>query len=216
MALIINTLINYFCFNLTFYLSNLLLFIIDFYQLFTKYKIQQIEYSKIMNTYKKVLPTVLKNTLIYTLPIIGLFTYYESNYIGEFDIYKSGVHILVCRVLSEILFYVFHRVLHLDIFYRRYHKKHHEITAPVGLSAVYMTVVDFYFGNIVPLYLPLIMVGVNPWVIKVWIVLITLNTVIFAHSGFKFFADNHDYHHKNFNKNFGTDLFMDRLFGTSV
>ena len=76
-----------------------------------------------------------------------------------------------------------------------------------------MTFIDFYIGNILPVYLTLYIVGAHPFTIKLWLVFTTANTVIFSHGGFDL-VDFHDKHHMMFNKNYGIDIFMDKLFGT--
>jgi len=212
-----NSIINYLIFNLTFYLANGLLFLIDYFKLFVNMKIQTdktINTNVLMDTYRKSLSTVLQNTLIYIIPIICVFALYEETYTGEFSLLKFMFDIGICRILTEILFYSVHRIFHMNMFYQYVHKKHHEITTPIGISSVYMTFIDLYIGNIMPVYLPMILLNAHPLTIKIWIFMTTMNTIIFAHSGFKLIAEAHDYHHSNFTKNFGTDLFMDRLFGT--
>lgn len=213
-----NSIINYLIFNLTFYLANGVLFLIDYFKLFARLKIQTektMSTSVLMDTYKKSINVVLWNTLVCIIPIICVFGLYEASYVNEFTILKFITDIAICRILTEILFYVAHRIFHLNMFYQYVHKKHHEITTPVGITSVYMTFTDLYIGNIMPVYLPMILLGAHPITIKIWIFITTMNTIIFAHSGFKVIAEAHDYHHSNFNRNFGTDLFMDRLFGTA-
>ncbi len=207
--------INYLIFNLTFYIINGLLFIIDYFNLFTQYKIQTKQHTEIINMYAKTIGCVLRNTLIYTIPIIYLFSIYEINNTIEFSITKFALDLIICRILLEILFYTVHRILHINPLYKYIHKKHHEIHAPIGISSIYMTVSELYIGNIIPLYLPLLIVNAHPVTVKLWMVFTTINTILFAHSGFKFLASAHDYHHLNHNKNYGTDLFMDNIFGTS-
>lgn len=207
--------INYLIFNFTFYVTNALLFIIDYFNLFAKYKIQTKDHTEIINMYKNTIGCVMQNTFIYIIPVICLFSVYEINNIEEFSTNKCITDFIICRILLEILFYAAHRILHMKPFYKYIHKKHHEIHAPIGISSAYMTVSELYIGNILPLYLPLLIVNAHPITIKLWMVFTTINTILFAHSGFKFLASAHDYHHLNHNKNYGTDLFMDRIFGTS-
>ena len=212
-----NSFTNYLIFNLTFYISNALLFIIDHFMLMTKYKIQEnrMQTNEMLKyTYKKTIPTVLQNSLINIIPIFLVAGTYETNYKESFSVFKFGYDVLIARILAEIFFYTAHRMFHLNTLYQKYHKKHHEITSPVGITSIYMTVPDLYFGNILPVYLPLLILNAHPITIKFWIVATTLNTIFFAHSGFDKIANSHDYHHSHFNKNFGTDLFMDKLFGT--
>lgn len=209
--------INYLIFNLTFYISNALLFIIDHFMLLTKYKIQEnkiLNSDVIENTYKKSIYIVLQNSLFYMIPVFLISGAYEVGYRDSFSIIKFFFDIFFARILLEIFFYSIHRMFHLGIFYQKFHKKHHEITTPIGITSIYMTLTDLYIGNILPVFLPLFILNSHPITLKFWIIATTLNTVLFAHSGFKQIANSHDYHHSHFDKNFGTDLFMDKLFGT--
>lgn len=208
---------NYLIFNFTFYISNIILFIIDHFKILDKFKIQQNKIqttSVIDDTYKNSLYVVLWNSLICIIPGLLFVGAYENAYEGDFTIIKFGFDIMFARILTEILFYTIHRICHLSPFYKYIHKKHHEIITPVGITTLYMTPIDLYIGNILPTYLPLYILHSHPITIKFWIIATTINAVVFAHSGFKKIANSHDYHHSHFNKNFGTDLFMDRLFDT--
>lgn len=207
-----NSLVGYLVINAAFYISGAILFLIDYYKIFINYKLQSID---TIPTYKKCIGTVLRNTLIFGIPLALLFGVYECNYVIDFTIRKFVTDTVLCRIFTEILFYIIHRTFHLNIFYKHIHKKHHEIIAPIGISAVYMTVIDFYIANILPIYLPMIILGAHPITIKVWGIITTLSAVVAGHSGFKYISNTHDYHHSLFTKNFGTDLFMDKLFGTA-
>ena len=69
-----------------------------------------------------------------------------------------------------------------------------------------------YFANILPLYLPLLIVSAHNYTIMAWIIAININTVIISHGGIKRLSDFHDNHHKYFNMNFGMNMIMDYLF----
>lgn len=213
---LINIVYYYLLVNITYFLTSFILFLVDYGQFFLNNKIQQKskDWDKLMRIYKKVLSVVLINSLILTIPAIILLVIFENMLNIEFTFLKMIIDLVIGFFLLEIFFYFFHKILHLPQFYKKYHKKHHEIITPVGLSAIYTTTVDFYFGNLLPLYLPLIILSAHPITIKIWMIITTINTVMFAHSGFKYFADFHDYHHEKFNKNYGVNLFMDRLLGT--
>ena len=46
-------------------------------------------------------------------------------------------HMVVCALCEEVGFYYFHRLMHYPSLYRRFHKVHHEWSAPVACVAVY-------------------------------------------------------------------------------
>jgi len=208
-----NSLIGYLLFNAVFYITNGILFLIDYYRVLINYKIQS---TDPIITYKKCIPTVLCNTLLCTIPLSLIFGFYETAYTLDFVFRNLVMEIVISRIFTEILFYGIHRIFHLKGLYQLIHKKHHEIIAPVGISAVYMTPIDFYIGNVLPIYLPMFILQAHPFTIKIWSIITIVNAVVSGHSGFKYISEGHDYHHSLFNKNFGTDLFMDRLFGTFV
>lgn len=178
-------------------------------------KSQDTNYEECMNTYNKVLGTVMMNTFIYSIPIV-LFGGYYDMYIGDdiFMIKKCLIDLFFGLFCIDPLFYICHKLLHTKYLYSLFHKKHHEITKPVGISALYSTGFEFYFGNILPIFLPLYLVRAHPITVKIWMLIVIINTVVFAHSGYKKLADFHDKHHEHFNKNYGTDIFVDKIMDT--
>lgn len=211
MDIIYNAFSNYILFNATFYLTNSVLFVIDYYNLLDNYKIQ---HQDTLPIYKKCINNVMQNTFFATIPLVLFFGHYEANYSNPFSFYICIKDIFISRFVTEVLFYSIHRLAHIPSIYQTVHKKHHEIITPIGISTVYMTVLDFYFANVLPIYFPVIMLNSHPFTIKLWSIGTTLAAIIGGHSGLKYIAESHDYHHTLFTKNFGTDLFMDSLFGT--
>jgi len=186
---------------------------IDYYNYFVSEKIQTNKINDIMLTYNKIFYQVTVNTFIYIIPFCVIGGIYDMNYDMYFSIKKCIFDIILGIPLIDIFFYLLHKLFHTKYLYP-YHKKHHEIIAPIGMSALYMSVTDMYFGNILPVILPALILSYHPITIKVWIAMAIINTITLAHSGFKRISDFHDYHHETFNKNFGTNIFMDKLFGT--
>lgn len=212
-TIMLNALINYVLFNFVYYLTSTILFIVDYYKFFYDKKIQIIQ-TDIVSCYKIALPVVLQNTLVATILPLILLGYYEETYTDAFCITKFIIDIVLTFFMTDVLFYIVHRIFHLPFLYQKFHKRHHQIIAPVGFSALYMTIPDLYFGNILPIYLPIYIMNAHPITIKCWLVMITIDTILLAHSGFSGISDYHDHHHSQFNKNYGTNVFMDKLFGT--
>lgn len=208
------TFIYWLIFNLVYYLSSLVLFLIDYYFLFRKQKIQKKNWDYIMDTYKLCLIPVLVNSFFFAVFPTFVLSIFQNILNLEFSYLRMFINIILGTLLTDVFFFHGHKLLHHPKLYKHFHKKHHEITSPIGFSALYMTVVDLYVGNIFPVFIPMIIISAHPYTIMVWIFMTTFNTVFLAHSGFKHMAEFHDYHHKNFNKNFGTDVFMDRIYGT--
>ncbi len=203
---------QYIILNLSYYIPSLILFLIDYNLWFVQYKIQ----DKIINMvqlYKKVIPQVMFNTLVLPIPFMLILANFINVMNYKFSVAKLVFDLTTTPLLVEMLFYTAHRIFHTKLFYK-YHKKHHEINVPIGVSALYMTPIDAIFGNLLPSYLPLLMISAHPVSVCCWIGLGSFNTVLMAHSGFKWLADFHDYHHANPKKNYGTNLYMDKLFRT--
>jgi sterol desaturase/sphingolipid hydroxylase (fatty acid hydroxylase superfamily) len=190
---------------------------IDMYEnnnIITLQKSQRTNFEECTQTYNKVINTVMINTFVYSLPIIFYAGYYDTLFINDFSLLKCLFDLGFALLCIDPFFYFSHRLLHVNPLYILFHKKHHEITKPVGMSALYTSCVEFYVGNILPIFLPLYIVGSHPITIKLWLMIIVINTIIFAHSGYKKLADFHDKHHQHFVKNYGTDMFVDKLMGT--
>ena len=178
-------------------------------------KCQQTSLKELMDTYNKITKTVMLNTFVYSLPIILIAGYYDTTFeLVSFSFIKCMCDLFFALLCIDPFFYIMHRLFHIKPLYKIFHKKHHEITKPVGMAALYTTWGEFYLGNILPIFLPLFIVGAHPFTVKIWIMIVIINTIFLAHSGYKKLADFHDKHHQFFTKNYGTDIFMDKIMGT--
>lgn len=97
------------------------------------------------------------------------------------------------------------------------HKRHHEWTAPIAITAVYCHPVEHVLSNLVPPLLGVLLLGSHPATAWLWFSVALLSSLN-AHSGFHlpFFPspEAHDYHHLRFNNNYGVLGVLDRLHGT--
>lgn len=124
-----------------------------------------------------------------------------------------------CMVVREISFYYSHRLLHYGKNYEKYHKRHHEYTAPVAVSAQYADAVEHMFSNLLPVLLGPVVMGAHYVTVFVWLIHVHLRTLN-DHSGYYFpwyyNPTRHDYHHESFNTYYGVEFFglMDWLHGT--
>lgn len=123
----------------------------------------------------------------------------------------------VCVLVEEAAFYYSHRLLHHPRLYRHVHKRHHEWTAPIAITAVYCHPVEHVLSNLVPPLLGVLLLGSHPATAWLWFSVALLSSLN-AHSGFHlpFFPspEAHDYHHLRFNNNYGVLGVLDRLHGT--
>lgn len=179
-------------------------------------RVQHSDIKEIYNTYYKIIPTVSFNVLISNfLFILSTFniTEYYSYSPEKYYLLLILLKIYIMRYLTDFFFYSIHRLMHTKYFYK-FHKIHHEIKAPIGITAFYMHPIDYIFGNLLPIYLPTLIVQADFITIHVWIILSIGNSVIVSHGGFINKSEFHDDHHKYFKYNYGTEIFMDKLFKT--
>nr|CAD7453578.1 unnamed protein product [Timema tahoe] len=172
----------------------------------------------------KVIGWVLFNQVVVGLPV-SFLSYRLMEWRGfppirelptfHWVLAEMAVHIL----MEEIGFYYSHRLLHSRYLYRFIHKRHHEWTSPIAVTAVYCHPVEHVFSNLVPPLLGLFIMGSHVATAWLWFSLAILSTLN-AHSGYHlpFFPspEAHDFHHLKFNQCFGVLGVLDRIHGTDA
>lgn len=121
--------------------------------------------------------------------------------------------------MEEIGFYYSHRVLHSRYLYRFIHKRHHEWTAPIAVTAMYCHPIESIFSNMLPIFLGVFIMGSHVATAWLWFSLAILSTLN-AHSGYHLpflpSPEFHDFHHLKFNQCFGVLGVLDRIHGTDT
>ena len=59
---------------------------------------------------------------------------------------EALVHLACCIVVSEVLFYAGHRLLHVPWMYRHVHYVHHSFSAPIAIASIYAHPLEFVLG----------------------------------------------------------------------
>lgn len=134
------------------------------------------------------------------------------------------IQLIGCLFLDDLLFYIFHKILHKPWFYKRVHSVHHEITKPYAMAAGHFHILEYLILSLSFLVGP-ILLGVHIYVFYIWIV-VRQWIAVEGHCGYDFpFSiqkfipmhdgnSYHDAHHRNQNCNFGLYLnWLDRITG---
>lgn len=205
----------------TYMVSSLVTFYYDIYK--NKYamnykKIGIVNKEEIKGLYIYYLPRVSFNLFIGSIPFIYVTvkclpvpienseeSLKLANVVGE---------LFLSKYLMDIGFYITHRILHIPPLYEWFHKTHHEVKNPIGMSALYTTLGDMYFANLLPIsWVPLLIIS-SSLIYKFWAIISIFMTVCIAHSGYRDLSEFHDIHHRYFKYNYGNSYFMDKLLGT--
>lgn len=152
---------------------------------------------------KKALKLVVFNQIVVSLIVLNCFLA-ALNIRGHQDtkvlptLPRIIMELIVCAFCYEFFFYYSHRLLHWGKLYRWIHKKHHEWSAPVALTAIHCHPIEHAFGNLTPVLSGLLISGSHFVTAMIWLTIVTLLTLA-DHSGyhcnFLISSDAHDFHH---------------------
>jgi len=174
----------------------------------------------------KCVSRVLWNQVFVGIPL-ALALYYPAAYFKSLtydakDIpsYETAMlHLIGYILIEEVMFYYTHRLFHeYPALYKRYHKIHHEFTAPISITARYAHMLEDLLSNLLPVVSGPILMGSHPMQLLVW-VLLGITATLQSHSGihlpFSSSPEAHDYHHLKFNVNYGVLGILDSLHNTN-
>mmetsp|Transcript_22646 Transcript_22646/g.49469 ORF Transcript_22646/g.49469 Transcript_22646/m.49469 type:complete len:177 (+) Transcript_22646:875-1405(+) len=119
-------------------------------------------------------------------------------------------HLVAVLVVNEVLFFYSHWAMHSRHLYSRFHKQHHEFTAPVGIVAIYCHPVEFFVCDLIPLTAAFYPCRCHVFFALMWTFGAVIGTQV-HHSGYRMpwttcfdeQPDYHDFHHEKFKCNYG-------------
>lgn len=188
-----------------------------------KYKIQEgknqpVDRKKLLSCIKIATFNLTIVAPLFNLTLYPFCWYFGSFHTGELPTFgRFLLESIVIIMTAEVAFYYIHRMFHHPKLYVRFHKKHHEWTAPIGISSIYCEPIEMALCNILPAALGPIIMRTHLLVTWVWMGVMFFSTTL-AHSGYHLpfltSPEAHDYHHKMYNCWFGSFGFLDRLHRT--
>jgi sterol desaturase/sphingolipid hydroxylase (fatty acid hydroxylase superfamily) len=194
------------------------------------WKKDKAEWQKLL---KETICNLLVNQFI-AAPLAGLILFIKEKPTSKmeyaqlpncFELLWQTFFLMICE---DFFFYWCHRILHIKQLYPYIHKMHHKYTNVVGISAENAHPIEFIFGNALPTYSGVLILGgrIHLYTIILWFIVRIMKTTE-AHSGYDFSwspfsrmpfltcSDFHNFHHLKYKGNYGSFLTIwDRLCGT--
>jgi sterol desaturase/sphingolipid hydroxylase (fatty acid hydroxylase superfamily) len=165
----------YILFISTFFITSFISHILDSFHKIINIKKIKNDKSIIFNYY--IIKRVFLNVFIWSYVSIFFFSYFINMKKKQYSLYDTIKDLFISSFFIDPFFYFFHRLFHNKYLYK-FHKVHHEIKNPYGFSSFYMHEIDFMFGNVLPSFLPLIILSSTDITIKIWIFITVANTVL--------------------------------------
>ncbi|XP_074467093.1 fatty acid hydroxylase domain-containing protein 2 [Sebastes fasciatus] len=191
----------------------------------TRYRIQVDKNNPVdPDKLRHVLKTVVFNHLFISGPMV-VAAYYLMTSRGdpcgpELPTFQWALMELAAfSIMEELIFYYSHRLFHQPSLYKRFHKQHHEWTAPIGVVCIYAHPLEHMISNMLPVALGPVILGSHLATTCMWYCLALVSTTI-SHCGYHLpflpSPEFHDFHHLRFTQCFGVFGVLDRLHGTDT
>lgn len=151
----------------------------------------------------KAIAVALVNQALLALTCIGIYYYFAPLHATAFgtqlpSLQEVLVHLACCIVVSELLFYAGHRLLHVPWVYRHIHYVHHAWSAPIAIASIYAHPLEFLLANIPVIAFGPMLMQSHLSVYMVWVMAATWK-ILSGHLGWNLpligSPDAHDFHH---------------------
>lgn len=156
---------------------------------------------------------VVKNVLVNQFVVTPLYWFLFLYYPESIASYHGLWQIPAMVILTDVIFYVCHRIFHWNkTLYSYVHEQHHRYDPPIACAGLYSHPLEHLCINLTSTVLPMFIVRANLTVALLWTIVTSINVVV-AHSGIH--GGAHTKHHKYQTCNYGVGvLLMDRVFNT--
>ncbi len=207
--------------------GNLLALVLWKWDLFASRKLQPGKWPEWRLVRKALVQYVVESYVLF--PLMGYFVLTPlllTRAATELPSLVAGtLQVVAMLLMTDVLFYTIHRVLHWGPLYRRVHRKHHEFTVTTVLSFEYSHPLETV-GNIATVTLPPLLLGAHP-VLHAVLIALRMWESFDCHCGYDLplwlspwqlvrATARHDYHHSKNMGSYGMFAFLDIALGTSA
>ncbi|KAL0278419.1 UNVERIFIED_CONTAM: hypothetical protein PYX00_000246 [Menopon gallinae] len=172
---------------------------------------------------KQVVGNVIFNQIVVGIPSIyiggALVRWRTSPPLRQIpDFHWVLLQFVFFSLVEEVCYFYIHRMLHSKYLYKTIHKRHHEWSSPVAITAIYCHPVEHFVANLLPVFLGPCLINAHLSTYLTWFALAVVFTLS-EHSGyhlpFMTSSEYHDFHHFSFTNNFGFLGIMDSYYNTN-
>jgi len=211
---------------------NILLYLVHHFNLFAKYKIQNVKYPS-RELIIECIKLLAFNQIVMIWPASYVIWLFGSSLGLHFSpilppVQTILLHLFVFMLVEDCLFYWIHRGLHHPAIYKYIHKQHHEFKATIGIASEYAHPVEWFTANLIPFLTGPMLMKTHVAIFWIWSILRLVESTD-AHSGYRFpfspfhllpfqgGSERHEYHHYYNIGSYGSFFcFWDWIMGTDV